>query len=79
MLSRKRKVLNRLSGEECFKRFFGFAFLAGYLGSHIFRSVSREAASQTSLLIGQTATTEAERGAAQELQSNAIGQERQPG
>lgn len=39
------------------KRFFGFAFLAGYLGSLIFRSVSREAASRTSHLSNQTATT----------------------
>jgi hypothetical protein len=34
MLSRKRRVQYRLSGEELIlKRFFGFAFLAGYLGS----------------------------------------------
>ena len=42
MLSRKRKVQNRLSGEELIqtltpKRLFGSAFLAAYLGSLIFQ------------------------------------------
>jgi hypothetical protein len=57
--SRKRKVQNRLSGEEwiqtgftaivkTLKALLRFAFLAGYLGSQIFRSVCGEAASRSS-------------------------------
>src|ERR1700752_3119636 len=56
--SRKRKVQNRLSGEEwiqtgftpnvkTLKALLRFAFLAGYLGSQIFRSVCGEAAFRT--------------------------------